>query len=936
MVRYLHPSKRAYVSDPAALLVTMLVTIVLSGLLASCGGRRDVPSLIEAAQRFHQKGENKSAIIELKNALQIDPGNAASRLLLGKVYLESGDSLSAEKELRKAQSLGLPPAAVLPALGKALLLSGQFDKVLAEMRIDPAAAPDIQVSVLGVRGDAFLALGDPRQAGVLYARMLALQPGAAVALRGQARIVSVRQPGEALALIDQALRVHPGDVDSLLLRGDLLRLQKKPQEARVSYLDVVKLRPENVAAHVALVNLSTESGKFADAKTELDAARKAAPGNLQLIQAQALLDYRQRRPKAALESLQQILRASPEYMPAILLSGAVHLALGSTELARQDLQRFLDVNSGNVYASKMLADVFIKQGRPDSAAALLAPLLDANQDDAGLLTLAGQAQLNMRHYREAGGHFEKASALAPEMSALRTALALSSLGVGDTGRAIQELERAAALDAKGNEADTMLVMTYLRTGELDKALAAVDAAEKKQPESPLIYNLRGGVLLAKKDHAGARRSFDKAYGLDPLFMPAQENLMRLDISENKPEQARRRLVSALEKEGKNAAVMSALARLAIAQGDKASATHWLEQAVKANPDLPDTSVQLGNYYLQTGEKQKALQLAQQLQALQPGNVDVLALSAQAQLASGHSTAALDAYNKLLSLQPSSVPLLMRVSELQASLGDREAALTSVRRALAIQPGLVAGQVMQAGLMLKQQQYKAAQNVARKLQQEHPELAAGYKLEGDVFMAQKIPAAALSAYERAYQISATGSALINIHQAMLMTGQAETADRRIAAWLKDNPDDVGLRLYRANYKISAKEYKPAIEQLEFILQRQPDNVIALNDLAWSYQQIRDTRALVTAERACKLDCTDPVVLDTLGSILLEQGDIHRAGSLLQKASTLNPQSPEIAYHLGLALFKAGDAKGARRHLQALLDTHPSFPDRAAVQALVLQQ
>lgn len=934
MVRLLHAGKPARIRRSAVFLLSLLL-ILLSCFLASCGGQRDPAALIEEARRYHQKGENKAAIIELKNALQEAPGNASARLLLGQVYLDSGDPLSAEKELRKAQSLGLSASTVLPSLGKAMLMSGQFDKVLAEVRSDARASDSDQVDILGVRGDTFLAQGDLRQAGVLYARILALRPDSAIALRGQARIVATEQQAGAMTLVDQALRLHPGDIDSLRLRGDLLRTQGKSTEARRAYQDILKLRPENVAAHVELANLAIQAGDFAAAKTELDAARKTSPGSLQLMQAQALLDFRQGRYKAALESLQQILRTAPEHMPAILLSGAVHLALGSAELARQDLQRFLDANPGHVYASKMMANVAIKQDKPDIAVTLLAPLLSANPADAELLGLAGEAQLHLRHYREASAYFEQASALAPSLAPLRMSLALSHLGSGNSVRAIEELERAAALDTKGGDADIMLVMAYLRAGETDKALSAVRFIEKKQPDNPLVFNLKGGVLLARHDAAGARGSFEQALRLASNYMPALENLMRLDLSENKPGQARQRLAAALAKDPKNAALMSALARLAISQGETPEATRWLEQAAKANPDIPEPSILLGNYYLHAGNKQKALQLGQQLQAVYPNNADALALHAQAQLDTGNTAAALETYQKLSQLQPGSVPLLMRISELQISLQDRETALQNVRRALAIQPGLVAAQVMQAGLLLNGGQYKAALNVARAVQQQHPELAAGFKLEGDVLMAQKTPGQALSAYEHAFRIGQTGSALINIHQALSQDGPAQAANTRIDAWLKVHPDDTGVRLYLASYQLAARDYKAAIVQLENILQRQPDNVVALNDLAWSYQQMHDARALRTAERACTLHCDDATVLDTLGWILLERGELGRANALLQKAAGLAPSSAAVAYHLALGLYKAGDKKGARQQLQALLDGHQNFPDRAAAITLMTQ-
>ena len=95
------------------------------------------------------------------------------------------------------------------------------------------------------------------------------------------------------------------------------------------------------------------------------------------------------------------------------------------------------------------------------------------------------------------------------------------------------------------------------------------------------------------------------------------------------------------------------------------------------------------------------------------------------------------------------------------------------------------------------------------------------------------------------------------------------------------------------------------------QKQPDNVLVLNNLAWAYQQVKDPRALETAERAYKLKPDNAAVADTLGWMLVEQGNTTRGLELLQKAVAAAPKALEIRYHLAQAWVKSGDkVKGAQ--------------------------
>ncbi len=96
-----------------------------------------------------------------------------------------------------------------------------------------------------------------------------------------------------------------------------------------------------------------------------------------------------------------------------------------------------------------------------------------------------------------------------------------------------------------------------------------------------------------------------------------------------------------------------------------------------------------------------------------------------------------------------------------------------------------------------------------------------------------------------------------------------------------------------------------------------NVGALNNLALAYREENDPRAVETAEKAFQLNAESPPVLDTLGWLLVEQGNTTRGLPMLQKASTSAPNTTEIRYHLALGLVKAGDKVKARTELQTLL-------------------
>lgn len=908
--------------------------ILFIGGVAACSKTQTSQALVSEAKQYQQKGDNKAAIIQLKNALQKNPDDSEARYLLGTIYYETGDPKSAENELRRAMSLGMSPDKVLPSLGKTLFIMGEFQKVLDETKQVSGEKQSAEISSL--RGNAYLALGKGQEAKESFELALKYKADFPDALIGLAKHSLLEKDiDSATRFSEQAVSQNPQNPDVWLFKGDLLRAQGKPEPALAAYDQVLKLQPNNNSAHISKASLEIDSGKFDAAKLDIDAARKETPNNLNVTYTQAMLDFRQGKSAAALESLQQVLHAAPENMPSILLAGAVQYSLGSMPQAEQHLKKYLGKNPGNLYARKLLASTLLKSRQTQSAIDVLSPALKDAQQDAQLFALAGESYMQAGDFTKAAEYFAKASALAPKAAELHSALGLSKLALGENERAVAEMETAVNLDAKSPKAGVMLVLTHLRLKEYDKALAAAKVIEKELPDDPLAHNLKGAAYLGKKDTAAARASFEKALSIQPTNFTALVNLVQLDLQEKKPDVAKKRLEAILEKDKKNIQIMTALASLAQSQGQTKEVTVWLERASSENPDALQPAMMLATHYLRTGEKQKALTLAQKLQGSNPSNPDVLDILAQAQFANGDKPAALESYNKLAVLMPESALVKFRIASIYMAMQNQPAASDALKKALTLQPDYLDAQFAQVTLELRKENYDGALAIARQIQKQRAKSPVGYALEGDVLMAQKKPALAVKAYEHAYAIGKSGPLMIKLHASLSQAGKSKEASSRLTQWLKEHPADASTRMYLAGTYLAERQNKAAIEQYQTILRQDPKYALALNNLAWLYQQEKDPRALDYAEKANQLTPDNPATLDTLGWILVEQGNTTRGLPLLQKANSLAPEAADIHYHLVLGLVKSGDKAKARKELEQLLASGKAFNKIEDAKALLKQ-
>ena len=176
-------------------------------------------------------------------------------------------------------------------------------------------------------------------------------------------------------------------------------------------------------------------------------------------------------------------------------------------------------------------------------------------------------------------------------------------------------------------------------------------------------------------------------------------------------------------------------------------------------------------------------------------------------------------------------------------------------------------------------------------------------------------------------------MARIHQALSLQHREAEADKRMLEWLREQPTDVGSRIYMAESYLIRKQPKPAIEQYEAALRLVPNQPRVLNNLAMLYQEVGDPRALETAERAYRMSPDDPRVLDTLGWQLVQSGNASRGADLLRQALAKAPDATSLRYHYAAALAKSGDRAGARRELDGLLKSNKTFPEREQAQALL---
>lgn len=917
----------------AALLLAVSATV----LMTACG-RDDPAALLASARDYQAKNDHNAAVIQLKNVLQKQPENGEARLMLGRSALVLGDAPTAEKEFRRALEYGQAPATVVPLLAAAMIQAGESDKLVAEFGTrtldDPKADAELRARI----GEAWLVKGNSKQASEQFAAARQGDAGNVRAAMGQLRIKASESGLEAaVADAEKLVAANPDTSDAHLLLGELKMMQRDRKGATVALQKAVEAAPANPAPRLTLISLMIEDGQHDAAATQIAAARSARAPEIPLQYFEALLAAQKKDLAKARDIAQQVLKRAPGHVPSLVLLGGIELQEQHFNQAQTQLQTAVNLEPRHVGARALLARTYLASGQPARAMESLRPIIDSGTNlDPSLLMLVGEAQFATGELKQAAASFDAASKSRTQQPIAQTRLAQIALASGDVDGGVKQLEDIAAEEGSPRQADMALLTGYLRQGETGKALEVARGMVKKRPNDPAAHQAVGSVLVVRKDLAAARTAFSKAVELNPTYMPAVAALAQLDIQDRRPQDARARFEAVLAKDPKNEVALLGLAEMmARLKAPTAETVAVLQRAIAANPGSVNARVALVNLHLRERDTRAALNAAQEASAAAGKDSRVLEALGRAQLAAGDTNQAIDTFNRLAAAEPKSIVPLTRLAAAYVSRKEHDKAAEALVRAKAIAPADVNVTRDLALLYLILQKPDQALAEAKALQSAAPKSAAGFLLEGDIHAhGKELPAAEKAYRDGLRREPASSAAGVKLHSVLVGSGKKADADALARKWVADHPKDSAFRAYLGEQALRARDYKSAANQYEAVIAQQPDNALALNNLAWSLGQLNDPRALGFAERALKIAPDNASVLDTTGMLMLAKGDT-KGLEYLSRAVQLAPQRHEIRLNYAKALLKAGRKDEARKELTQLQGVTQDFPGKSEVPDLLKQ-
>ena len=907
-----------------------LCTVVLFAALVACGSD-SADEYIARAEQFMAESNYDSATIELKNALQRDGKSGQARWLLGKIYLESGDILSAEKELQRALKLGWSHDDLMPALAAVLLAQSKYSEV---GKLDSSGLkPQVSASLASSKAMAAMAQGETRRAKKLIERALKLYPASSDALLARARMLASQGdiPGadEVLAAL---LAREPENGTAWDLLGDVRMSQQQLDEAAAAYGHAIEFTRSNYGSLFKRALLYFRLENFEAAQTDTRKLLAVAPQHPRANYVQGLLNFQAGKYEETVSAMSLAEPAAEQFPLVLFFLASAQLIEGHLDLASVQAVRFNNRVPESIRGRMLLATIRLQEGDFGEVQTLLAPVLAANPDDVGALNIMANALLRDGKIDEGITALSRVAELQPDSPVAQVRLGAGLLISGNNDSAEQHMESALELAPEFQQADILLVLNHLQKKDYTAAIEAAQAYKRRHLTSVTPYNLLGRVYLEAGQQDEARASFEKALTFDKSDPAANHNLAQLAISGGDLARARQHYNTILAERENFLPAMIQLALLDARENNKEALLERLEQAIDAHPGELQPRLLMGRFQLSQGRPDKVAPIFADLDEVQRRSPPVLQLIALAQLSENENTEAQYTLEQLMDETPDSPALHLMMARAASGAGDAKRAERELHRALELDENYLPARIALARVALSGGQLEEFNGHLKKLTAQAPENIDVILLRAAAAANAGNFGAAVELAEQAYKLAPVRATLLALAAHQVAAGDNEAAHRLYRNWIAKNPEDVAVRLVFADNLYKIGKVDAAVVQYHEVIKLDPDNIPALNNAAWHIREKDPARALEYIRHATSLAPGLADVLDTQAVVEYNNKDYGAATRSIERALDKRPDNSTLIYHKAMILAAKGDSAAAVEALNDILGREV-FPESDQAQALL---
>lgn len=866
-----------------------VAVLLLSSLLAGCG-EKSMEAHLEDARAYTQEQRYDAAIVEYKNAIQLQPDAAIPRFELGKLYLQSNNFVAAEKELNRSLELGYSASEIMPLLSVAYQQSGA-ETALANVDYRAEGMTAVESAEVGFyKLQALVQLEKFAEAEILLADLMTLDTQSVYKGLINSYVHIIDEDYDAALAASEALRIQsPNNKDVLLQLARLYLYANKPQEAIDVYDSYTRAFPTDVTSKFAFASLLLEQRELDRAEPIVDELLAFNTAHPLLNTYKGIIESAKGNYAKALEHLEIAVQNGRSNQVVRLVAGFSAYQIQDYETAQRHLTMVASDLPDNHPGLRMLADSMLQLGENDEALAVLNRVEGAAETDAALFSKASYQLLRQGNLVGARQMVDKTEAVSssPEDLARLGVLQLSLNDVSGMVNIEQAVERAPESASSQNT----LLRAYIATGELEKAKAAANEWHQQSPglATPMVY--LASIAIAESELTAAKDYIAKAKDLEGAENEILYTSVKLLVAEKKVDEAKALLTDYLTTSPADVQALSAWFALEASENNSAVVTQYIQKQLGKNKDNINLRLLLARIYSLEGKLQETITLLSEIEGDETTPMGFWNLKGQSLIAANQVDAAQAFYERWITFYPQDKNAVLGTLLIFDAQNKYRQGLAMAEKVLEKRPDPQLS-LLKAYFHSMLGQSKPAWTIVDSLSNEAKTLPFVRGIMARLYVIDKRPEQALEHAEVAYESSPNSDHALLMLAILEAIGESEKALSFLTKHVENTPNDIRSSMLLAERQIGENS-EQAISTYQAILDKSPDNFVVLNNLAFlNFQGGNLSVAETLAKKAVALQPENADSQDTLAQILIAKGDNAAALAIYSEVATRPIANDEV--------------------------------------------
>lgn len=881
-------------------------------MIGACTKQLTDLEYVQNAKNYLDSGNTQEAIIELKSALVKNPNNPEARWLLGKTYVGTAYYVGAEKELGHALVLGLPKKDVVPYYVITLWKLAQYQELVEQIDVDYSYSQETNTLVRVYRARAYAMLRQSKLAEAEIKDELNLEKETSEIYSTLALIeLSKGDVEKARTWIVKSFSIQQTDDFAWYLNGLIQISMNKTEDAIFSFSQAIEHSNDTGLAYRinrgrAYLSKKDCANALPDAKIITGYQKENPQANL--IEGVCL--FEEKKYKAAQEALERALRGDPGNAEAFFYLAGSHFFSKEYEQAEYFIQKLLARagEQGRQILQRYLAAIYVQKKEWIKAQEVLHLLVKSNPEDASLVDFYFRVKFASDQVDLS--EIEVDDLLNGEKTDdLLDRYALASFSRNNILGGIEAIEKKLSRQGLDPSLESKF-LKYLSIKEFAEALKIANQLILHDSSNSHAHSYAGVAYYYLGDRANAEESFRRAQQLAPEESGAISNLGKILVEQGKFEDAKKIYSAAFHAQDVvHIEIFLDLADLELRQSNFGEAFNLWEKAKKKYPGDPRPRIMLARYYLNLGKFNDALSMLEEAKDAHMNNTDFMVLLGRTYLSVNAYSKALACFERLIELTPGSPAAYQYKALTLAQIGDSQGVWQSLNKGLAIDPEYLPSVLLGTKFYLKEDRFEEADSSISKLLAKEPNNPFFLYESGVLAYKKGKFEEALSIFQKVREMVRHEEATLHIARAYIQLGDYEKSYFILSEGIKEFPNSDVVLAELSNILMLLNRYIEAEAVYKQLLEMDPKNVYALNNIAWLKRKSSPSEAKRLALMALGLSPANLAIQSTLAEVYFELGDWSEAVELSEKILVSDPDNLEMKYLLAQSLSFMG------RHVEA---------------------